>query len=83
MCSEYTIKTTPEQIEAALGFPIANKVKDFAWDNVVKMYTNAPAIELGKDGPEMVIKTFPSSPMPNSRLSGIGNQSEGNDPEDE
>lgn len=83
MCSEYQLHTSPQEVEAALGFPLIDKAQGFAWGGTVKMYTSAPVIELGKDGPELVLKTFPSSPMPNSRLSGIGNQSEGNDADED
>ena len=79
MCSEFQTKTSLKQIEQALATHVVDKAKDFQWGSLVRLHTQAPVLELGEEGPQLVMKIFPASPMPNSRLSGIGNQSEGAD----
>jgi putative SOS response-associated peptidase YedK len=78
VCSEYQTKTSPKEIEKALGVSIIDKTKDFDWGKTVKFYTEAPVLQKNKkEDVELVLRTFPSSPMPNSRLSGLEGQSDG------
>lgn len=83
MCSEYTTKTSPKAVEKALGVPLLNWAENFEWGKTVKLYTQAPIIQRNGNRYELSEKVFPSSPMPNARLSGIGNQSDGNDSEED
>lgn len=78
MCSEYTTKTNPKEIEKSLGVPVVDKAKDFEWGKTVKFYTQAPVIQkLNDDSLQISLRIFPTSPMPNSRLSGLEGQSDG------
>lgn len=76
MCSEYTLKTNPKQVEAALGIPIRNISGDTTWNQTVRIFTEGPIIKPVDDGAEFRTYIFPKSPFPNSRLSGFENQSD-------
>lgn len=78
MCSEYTVKTSPKEIEEVLGKPVQNEAKDFEWGKTVRFFTKAPVLQkLEDDSLRLSLRIFPSSPMPNSRLSGLEGQSDG------
>jgi putative SOS response-associated peptidase YedK len=83
MCSEYQTKTSPKEIEKALGVTLLNNAEEFEWGKTIKFFNEAPVMQKNKkDELELVLKTFPTSPMPNSRLSGLEGQSDGGADED-
>ncbi len=79
MCSEYTNKTSINEIHDALGVTLLNTTNETKWDQVVKFSMSVPVIEIANGKPTLSLKIFPVSPMPNSRLSGVGNQTDGDD----
>lgn len=82
MCSEYQTKTSPKEIEEALGVPILNHAAEFEWGSKMNFFKNGPVLQKRASGElELVLKSFPTSPMPNSRISGLEGQSDGGDEE--
>ena len=58
MCSEYFTKTSPKEIEAALGVPVLDHAKDFEWSTKMNFFKTGPG------GLEAVKKTpLPPGPV--------------------
>jgi putative SOS response-associated peptidase YedK len=83
MCSEYTVKTKPREIEDVLGASVIDHAEAFEWGKTVKFFTQAPVIQKSGNHYELKLRTFPTSPFPNARLSGLEGQSDsGSDNDD-
>lgn len=79
MCSEYTTPRNAQMIEKALKASVSDKVKNFKWGSTIKFSAEGPVIQKSDSGQlELILKTFPVSPMPNSRLSGLLGQTDAN-----
>ncbi len=81
MCSEFTTFISAEKIANALGAQFVRAPDHADWSPLVKMHTKAPVVSRTDQGLSLEVKIFPSSPLPNARLSGIGNQSDGHEEE--
>ena len=80
MCSEYHTPQNPKALEKILGVPFLDKTGGFDWGSKIHFYKNGPVLQKSPQGEiEMVIKSFPQSPMPNARLSGLGSQTDSSD----
>lgn len=71
MCSEFTIKTTPEQLAESLDREIINSSSVNGWDRHIRLTNKAPILYLEKDQVSLAEGIFPQAPFPNSRLSGL------------
>jgi putative SOS response-associated peptidase YedK len=71
VCSEFTIKTTPEQIAAALGAVVDNISMHKEWDQRIRISQSAPVLYSKASGVILDKVIFPVQPFPNSRLSGL------------
>lgn len=70
MCSEYTVKFSQKDLEAALSRAVVNTTGERTWDKKVGIAGTGPLlVEDGKDI-KLIEATFPVRPFPNARLSG-------------
>ena len=80
MCSQFTSPKNPKAIEKSLGTKIEQSQLDFEWGKEIRFHTQTPVVMKDKSGKlKLEMRTFPVSPMPNARMSGLKGQTDGND----